>query len=111
MKDKEIIQFAEEHRSPGYRWKEHKIRVLRVNPEVFGLLFLQSASYRVTSGLPDDARCMGVHIDWHTGNILLKIESEEYEPVEQGAMVPELDANSLVIEEIRDEPTEELKGE
>ncbi len=84
----------------GYRWKEHKIKILRVNPEILGMLCLQSAKYQVTSGLPDDARCLGVHIDIYTGDILLKIESEEFEPVEQGAEVPELDAKMLVIETI-----------
>jgi hypothetical protein len=87
----------------GYRWKERKIMILRVNPEIFGILCLQSAAYKVTSGLPDDARCLGAHIDIHSGDVLLQIESEEYEPVKQGAMVPYLDAKLLVIETIQGE--------
>ena len=86
--------------SGGYRWKEHKIKILRVNPEILGMLCLQSAAYKVTSGLPDDARCLGAHIGIQSGDILLKVESEEYEPVEQGAMVPYLDGKSLVIEDL-----------
>lgn len=87
----------------SYRWKKRRIKILRVNPELFGFLLLQSAEYRVMSGLPADARCMGAHIDIQTGDILLKIESEGYEPVEQGSLVPHVDANSLLIQRLKGE--------
>lgn len=99
-----MLELAKESNifSHGYRWKEHKIKILRVNPEILVMLCLQSAAYKVTSGLPSDARCLGAHIHADSGDILLRIESEEYEPVEQGALVPYLDAKILMIETIQD---------
>jgi hypothetical protein len=96
-----MLDLAEETIRRGYRWRAHKTKILRVNPEILGMLCLQSESYKVTSGLPEDARCLAAHIDIRSGDILLKIESEEYEPVEQGAMVPELNAKILMIERIQ----------
>ena len=94
MKMQETKQFM---MTPAYRWKEYKIKILKINPSMLHLLCVQNASYHVTSGLPEDARCMGAHIDPYSGDILLKIESEEYPAVEHGNLVPELDPNCLVI--------------
>lgn len=93
----------------GYRWRAKRIAILRVNPEILGMLCLQSASYRVTSGLPTDARCLGAHIDIYSGDILLKIESEEYEPVGEDSTAPYLNANLLVIENLPQENRGERK--
>jgi hypothetical protein len=90
-------------RRSGYRWKPRKVKILRVNPEIFGMLCLQSASYKVTSGLPADARCIHIRVDLSvdlSDDIHMLIESEEYEPVEQGELIQYLDANILVIERL-----------
>lgn len=84
----------------GYRWEDRRFKILRINPAILGMLCLQSASYKVVSGLPEDARCMGAHIDPYSGDILLKIESEEYEPVSEGSMAPYIPATDLVIHNI-----------
>lgn len=88
---------------PGYRWEKRRISILRISPRIFGRLILQSACYEVTSGLPSDAVCMAFNLDIHTGDLLLLIESEEFEPVELGVMAPELDAMAIVIEAIEGE--------
>ncbi len=96
----EVHDAARVNMGRGYRWEDRRIKILRVNPEIFGMLCLQSASYKVTSGLPQDARCLGAHVHVESGDILLKIESAEYEPVSNGSIVPELNGNILVIENI-----------
>lgn len=81
---------------PEYRWEDRRIKTLRVAPKVLTGLLLQSVAYRVTSGLPTDARCVDLRA--HGGDIILGIESEGYEPVKQGDCPPELDITAMGVE-------------
>lgn len=67
--------------------------LLRISPEVvLGLLFnLNREDHRVTiSGLPVDARVIMSGYDLQMDTFVLRLESEEFEPVPDGAMFPYL---------------------
>lgn len=81
----------------GYRWKERRVVRLRVDPESMGQLMITNGAYRVVSGVPVDARCLGAHVDPLSGNLWLQFESEEFEPVSEGGVIPELPPSSVQI--------------
>lgn len=70
---------------------------MRVNPEMWGAMMIAGLTYHVESGLPKDAIVVGVNIEPQSGDLLLLFESEEFEPVTEGDMVPALSAGLLIV--------------
>lgn len=102
---------ALEHELGGRR-----IQVLRVAPSL--LLFLMrkpSERERLTSvGMPDDAQFLAAYLDDERQQFRIYVESEQFEPVEEGAWVPEFDVTFTVHYEVPEagegEPTGEGRG-
>jgi hypothetical protein len=75
-----------------------RLRVLRVAPSLLLYLMRQPGeSARLTSvGLPDDAQFVAAYLDDERQQFRIYVESEQFEPVTQGAWVPELDVTFTV---------------
>ncbi len=54
---------------------------------LFGL-FEKDAVFTVESGLPDDAKILGFHDDFQSSTIYMRVESEEFSEVPEGAFIP-----------------------
>ena len=98
-----MLEFDDGMTGRGYRWEEKRIAILQVNPQILGNLLIESATYKVTTGLPEDARCISASIDPYNFDLLLCIESECFEPVKEGAQAPNLPATMIEIVEIEGE--------
>jgi hypothetical protein len=72
--------------------RSRRVRIMWVEPTCFFAMFFTAAEthFRVTAnGMPSDATVVGNGFDAQRGSFYFHVSSKEFDPVPEGAMLPE----------------------
>ena len=75
-----------------------RLKVFYVDPKILIMLFMKGEVRLKVDGLPKDARFFGGIWDDRRQTFSICIESDEFEPVELGTLVPEIKINMQTFE-------------
>lgn len=68
-----------------------RIKRLMINPEVLFHIMETGTGWRVTKGIPAEAKMRGFTLDPYTQTLHLFVEHESFEEVEMGEVAPQLE--------------------
>lgn len=72
---------------------ETRIKILRIHPVSLNT-FLQQKEVEIVKPLPRGAEVVGTFIDILTGEIVLHVKHESFDPIAEGGLIPEFKGGS-----------------
>jgi len=76
---------------PDSEPRKHKRAILRLTPQTLIELCKVDGSYTLSAnGMPEDAKCVGIHVDATRDLFMMAVESDSFEEIEEGRLLPEI---------------------